>query len=72
MIQDCTKEEREFLKKNICPDCKWMALLEGPHGGLCVNVKCGNPRCGSRFNVGPLTLQRISEPSPLSVSMADL
>lgn len=79
MIEHCTKEETDFLKKNICPDCKWMGFLEGPHGGLCVNVMCNNPRCGSRFNIGPLTsaglcfgVDRISDPSPLHVSMADL
>ena len=71
MIQDCTKAEIDFVKKNICPDCKCKGFFEGPHGGLCVNVMCKNPRCGSRFNLGPLTVERISKPHPLS-NTADL
>ena len=32
-----------------CPDCHGQDFLEGPHGGMCVNIECSN--CGSRFNV---------------------
>jgi hypothetical protein len=48
-----------------CPDCGGDKFLEGPHGGMCVNFMCANPECGSRFNdMGPLGVERISEPSP--------
>ncbi|MCX5909953.1 MAG: hypothetical protein NTY64_22955, partial [Deltaproteobacteria bacterium] len=38
-------------EKATCPDCGGMRFLEGPHGGLCVNIKCSE--CGSTFNVNP-------------------
>jgi len=44
-----------------CPDCKGHDFKEGPHGGLSVNIKCANPKCGSGFNVCPITrfIERI-------------
>jgi len=66
MFEDCTKEEKALLELNICPDCKEIRFLEGPHGGFCVNIMCANQACGSRFNIGPLFCQRISEPMPLA------
>ena len=64
-IIECAAEEREYLRSNLCPDCKCSGFLEGPSGGECVNIKCANPCCGSEFNIGPLSAQRISEPGPL-------
>lgn len=32
-----------------CPDCHGTQWLEGPEGGLCINLKC--PTCGARINV---------------------
>ncbi len=47
-----------FFGKLVCPDCDAMTFLEGPHGGLSVNVKCEN--CGSEFNVCmPFFVERI-------------
>lgn len=62
----CTHYEHECLTHSICPDCKRTSFREGPHGGLCVNIMCANLECGSRFNVGPLTAERISEAMPLA------
>lgn len=63
--------ELETIRRGACPDCgdsdRW---LEGPHGGECTNWMCGN--CGSRFNIGPLFVQRISEPSPRCNVRADV
>jgi len=70
MFEDCTKDESELLRLGFCPDCKREGFLEGPHGGLCVNIMCANPKCGSRFNIGPMSAQRISDPSPLRASSA--
>ena len=64
MLTDCTKEESHCIRGNVCPDCNGLGFLKGPEGGLCVNIKCANPDCGSRFNIGPLSAQRISVPRP--------
>lgn len=48
-----------FVEKK-CPDCGKFDFLEGPHGGLAVNIKCAN--CGSEFNVcPPWFAERIGE-----------
>lgn len=63
MIQDCTETERKSLEFQICPDCQtYKEFLVGPRGGFCQNIRCS--RCGSEFNAGPLTAQRISGRSP--------
>ncbi len=55
------KEKRsklECVRKSKCPDCHAKnSMLEGPRGGMNVNVKCKN--CGSKFNVTPLGTMRI-------------
>ncbi len=47
-----------------CPDCGSKEFLEGPRGGLCVNIQC--TRCATRLNVaqipGHLLSQRIESP----------
>lgn len=49
-LPEVTEKEDEIIRKNICPDCGG-SLLEGPHGGLSVNVKC--EKCNTKFNVTP-------------------
>ncbi len=51
MVVDCTDEEKDALKHNICPDCGKEGFLEGPHGGASVNIMCANEECKSKFNV---------------------
>jgi hypothetical protein len=51
-MRPCTKEEIVLLRKCCCPICLKTTLLEGPHGGEYVNVKCS--RCGSEWNIAPL------------------
>ena len=47
-----------------CPDCGDQ-LMEGPHGGLSINVYCINDACGSRFNdMGVFGIERISAARP--------
>ena len=43
------KGRDEALWNGLCPDCGGR-LLEGPSGGLCINMKCS--QCGNKFNVG--------------------
>lgn len=52
--RDFTEVEQEAFDKDRCPFCgnesHW---LEGPHGGMSVNLKCKH--CGTRVNfMGPL------------------
>ncbi len=50
-MDECTAEEKEKLEKDICPDCEGTGFLEGPHGGMAVNIMCANTDCKSKFNV---------------------
>jgi len=61
-----TADEVARFHAGCCPDCGAEGLLEGPHGGLSINVYCGDDAgCGSRFNcMGPFGIERISAASP--------
>lgn len=66
---ELTAREVADLDKGRCPDCNGIGFLEGPHGGMNVNIQCANPVCKSKFNVipglgGSFGKERISEPSP--------
>lgn len=52
-------QQKGLLEELTCPDCGSVKeLLEGPRGGLAVNVKCG--KCGSKFNLAyPFFAERI-------------
>lgn len=56
-----SEAQKLALKSSVCPDCGCGKFLRGPQGGECVNIKCANRKCGSEFNVGPITAayQRI-------------
>ncbi len=55
-------QETSQFRIGHCPDCGDHRLIEGPHGGGCINVYCGNERCGSRFNeMGLFGVDRISD-----------
>lgn len=51
MIEELTKAEVQALDAGNCPDCGDHQFLEGPHGGMSVNIECAT--CGARFNVVP-------------------
>ncbi len=47
------KEDEATLRRGICPVCDSDKWIEGPHGGMAVNMACSN---GHRFWVaGPFT-----------------
>jgi len=56
-LQRVTQEElkdplvKSFYQDGVCPDCKSKDFLEGPHGGMNINIKCA--KCGSKFNICP-------------------
>lgn len=54
-------ELMDSIGQNVCPDCGGVGFFEGARGGACTNIECANPVCGSRFNVGPLYAERISQ-----------
>jgi len=66
------------LFKGHCPDCGGLKFFMGPQGGVCQNIECSNPECGSRFNCGPFEdgwlnnpriADRIGEPQPKRVTV---
>jgi len=63
----CTPQESDSLHDCLCPVCGTATLLEGPHGGLCVNVMCS--RCRSKWNIAPIewTCEALDPPLALSV-----
>lgn len=53
---------KKFFEKKSdnlkCPNCKNDKWIEGPSGGMSVNIECS--KCGSRYNhMGPLGLQEL-------------
>lgn len=66
-----TDDEVARLIAGHCPDCEGDKLIEGPHGGLSINVYCGNDvSCGSKFNfMGPFGVERISAAKPNHVRL---
>ena len=40
-----------------CEVCDCDEFLEGPHGGLCTNIKCA--QCSAEYNYGPGIMERI-------------
>jgi len=53
--------DTEKFFEDGCPFCKSKEFLEGPHGGLSINFKCG--KCGARFNCMHLFgIDLLSEP----------
>lgn len=56
-----------------CVDCEQGDMEPGPEAGVNINVRCSNKLCGSKFNVtlGPVTIHRISDRSPNSITMVE-
>lgn len=52
VLRKCCAAEVKLLRLACCPFCKTATLLEGPRGGLCVNVKCSV--CESEWNIAPI------------------
>ncbi len=68
MIEKLTIDEVAALESNICPDCGGKRFLEGPHGGINVNIMCSD--CGAAFNIipgrfGPFGKERIGRSKKL-------
>lgn len=51
-FRDPTTDEAAELKTGHCCFCHGDRFLEGPEGGMSVNVKCANEACGAKFNLG--------------------
>jgi len=59
---------RHVAKHQTCPDCLIGGFLEGPSGGMCVNVKCDH--CGSEFNLTPFGIDRIRRKPMVSAKVS--
>lgn len=60
-----TDWEIDHWNNSCCPDCGEKNLLSGPEAPGCINVKCGNDECGSKFNdMGMFGVHRISDAMP--------
>jgi len=60
-FEDVTKQEEELIRQDICPDCNSEGFLEGPHGGMSINIMCANKDCKARFNwTGPFKPERLA------------
>jgi hypothetical protein len=71
-----TNQEVAAIDNNTCPDCGGTGFMEGPHGGMNVNIMCANDRCQSKFNVipgmdGSFGKERISGQSPARTAILD-
>ncbi len=71
MIEKLTDAEVAALDDGRCPDCGREKFLEGPHGGLSVNIKCAG--CGAKFNIvprlaGSFGKERIGRPTEKVIS----
>lgn len=52
----------EFFRKG-CPFCGGKEFIEGPHGGLSVNIRCDI--CGAKFNdMSVFGVELLSKPTP--------
>lgn len=48
---EVSEAEAEIIWQGNCPCGAETCLLEGPHGGLSINVKC--EECGAKYNIPP-------------------
>lgn len=57
-IPHLTETELEEQDSIVCPNCKGTEWLEGPSGGMSVNIMCN--RCHSKYNyMGPFGLDEL-------------
>jgi len=80
-VRDLTAAESKLLNTDngysglTCIFCCGCEFLEGPHGGMSVNIKCANPDCDAQFNITPgvpgFNEQVIGEPRNGEPSLAD-
>lgn len=50
MDENLSREENEKLNQGICPKCGSTHFVEGPRGGMALNIACEN---GHRFWFAP-------------------
>jgi hypothetical protein len=55
------RTDEEWVKSNVCPDCREEGFYEGPSGGASQNIICANHACQARFNVTPFGIDRVGD-----------
>lgn len=71
VMRDLSEEQSTWMRRHArCVFCGSNQFLEGPKGGLCVNIACTNQQCQAGFNVclGMATIQVIREPKGVRLS----
>lgn len=53
--------ENSYFMEHGCPFCGTNSFIEGPCGGMCVNITCSN--CYAKFNsMGPFGVELLEKP----------
>lgn len=67
LITGLRKQEKKVKRSESsvrCPACdkrmEEVGIYEGPSGGACINVVCGNEKCRARLNISPIGIDLIS------------
>jgi hypothetical protein len=76
-VRELVAKDEDIVRQNVCPYCGAHGFILGPQAGLSTNVYCPNEQeCGARFNVSPMFVEVIREPTkvlastgPISVPM---
>ena len=50
-MDDLGHDDLEYLTLGHCPTCCHRGFVNGPQGGMSINIECGNLNCRDRFNV---------------------
>jgi hypothetical protein len=45
-------DEYKLMRAGFCAFCKGREFLNGPSGGMSMNIKCANVECGAEYNLG--------------------
>lgn len=54
--------KKRLFEERRCGFCDSQEFLEGPHGGMSVNIMCAS--CGARFNIcPPFSAEVIGQPT---------
>lgn len=53
--------ENTYFMEHGCPFCGTNSFIEGPSGGMCINIICSN--CYAKFNsMGPFEVELLEKP----------
>lgn len=50
VLEDESELTTWFETHASCPDCGGTEFIDGPRGGMSMNIQCARPSCGSWYN----------------------